>query len=428
MKRSTNSDRTRASRKRRGFVASAIALLAPVTIALGQAAVQGRADGAPKAIAESAGFAKASNSVTVLELRAESGALSVRLEGDRVVATLNGKPLSKDRIQISDQYIIVLDAKGQPLATMGRAGLASSLRPALRSRDRANGLRFEFEQIVENEPRRVIGVVTNPLDDKLAAKLNARTKDGLVITAVVPGQPAAKAGMRPYDVVTAVDGRAPATIETLRHVIRSKAPGEPIELSVLRSGEPLKVSLTAIEERAEPRRFERIDENILIPQGDAFFAWQPDDVRLAPEVEREMRAWVREHWDAERSADQLAARIRDMEKRVEIDEQRRREIEANLRSAAQSLRELEIDVDFPEISFVGSEEFDVAVFPRGTARAGAAVFETPRSDVNERLRDVEQRLMRLEALLRRLVEPDAPDTAPPSAASPDDQDKKQPGA
>ncbi len=405
-----------------GSVFLFVALVAPATIALGQATAQSKTEWTPRqreraAVATELVKAKAKAEITVLELRSEEGQLSVRIEGHEVIATLNGKPLPAERMQLTDQFLIVLDAKKRPMATIGRAGVASTLR-ARQDRHRADEFHFEFEQVIDTEPRRVIGVLTQPLDEKSALKYNAKGQTGLVITAVVPGRPAAIAGMKPDDVVIAIDGEAPATLDSLRHVIRTKSPGEPIQLNVVRSGKPLTVSLAAVEEPGGNRLLERIDENVLIPQGDAFFAWSPEDMRLAPEVERDVRTWVRDNWEVRSAPDHLKARFREMERKLQLDEQRRRELERNLRTAARSIEEMNIDGDYPEVSFFGPEGRDVAVFPRGFSRAGGAggvsiTTNVAPSEVHERLRDVEDRLQRLEQLLIRLVE-----TTPEPAKAP----------
>ena len=69
--------------------------------------------------------------------------------------------------------------------------------------------------------------------------------DGALISktdkAILPGGPAAKAGLKAGDIITKFDGRTIATAEELIVAIRSKSVGDKVELSYTRNG----VSATA---------------------------------------------------------------------------------------------------------------------------------------------------------------------------------------
>ena len=69
--------------------------------------------------------------------------------------------------------------------------------------------------------------------------------EGALITkndkAILPGGPAAKAGLKAGDVITKFDGRSIATAEELIVAIRAKSVGDKVELTYVRNG----VSATA---------------------------------------------------------------------------------------------------------------------------------------------------------------------------------------
>jgi S1-C subfamily serine protease len=75
--------------------------------------------------------------------------------------------------------------------------------------------------------------------------------EGLVVSGVREDGPAAKADLRPGDVVTAADGRRVVRIRELLEVIRSRKAGDQLRLTLLRAGaaEPLQRTLTL--DRAE---------------------------------------------------------------------------------------------------------------------------------------------------------------------------------
>ena len=73
-----------------------------------------------------------------------------------------------------------------------------------------------------------------PLPPPLVAKLGRQS--GLRVAQVVPGSPAATAGLRVGDVVVAVDGQAAATATELQRLMVEDAIGRRLEITVWRSG------------------------------------------------------------------------------------------------------------------------------------------------------------------------------------------------
>ena len=64
------------------------------------------------------------------------------------------------------------------------------------------------DQLVQNGQviHPFIGIQYVPLNPALAARLGVQIQDGAVIGQVVPGSPAAAAGLQPEDIITAIDG------------------------------------------------------------------------------------------------------------------------------------------------------------------------------------------------------------------------------
>ncbi|MFI2732907.1 trypsin-like peptidase domain-containing protein [Streptomyces sp. NPDC018711] len=88
----------------------------------------------------------------------------------------------------------------------------------------------------------VIGVSLDMQYQGDGARVGEKGKDGTA--SVTPGGPAAKAGLRPGDVITRVDGQRVHSGEELIVKIRAHRPGDKLELTLTRNGKELTKTLT----------------------------------------------------------------------------------------------------------------------------------------------------------------------------------------
>jgi serine protease Do len=86
-----------------------------------------------------------------------------------------------------------------------------------------------------------IGIQYSPLNPALAARLGVQVRDGAVIGQVVPGSPAATAGLQPEDIITTVDGQPLQGESALAEAINKHKPGDTITLAVLRQQQQVSV-------------------------------------------------------------------------------------------------------------------------------------------------------------------------------------------
>jgi S1-C subfamily serine protease len=93
-------------------------------------------------------------------------------------------------------------------------------------------------------PRGRLGVVIGDTSSSLAAQTGADRHRSCVLERIYAGSPADLAGLRPYDVVTHIDGRDYATPAALRSAIHGRRPGETLDLTIVRGGHPQNVSIT----------------------------------------------------------------------------------------------------------------------------------------------------------------------------------------
>jgi serine protease DegQ len=89
------------------------------------------------------------------------------------------------------------------------------------------------------------GLVPAAITPEIASQLGLSSTEGVVVLNVVPGGPAARAGIRPGDVIVAADGEPTATPEDFLSVLRPHKPGDTLTLTVRSPGaEERQVQLT----------------------------------------------------------------------------------------------------------------------------------------------------------------------------------------
>lgn len=92
--------------------------------------------------------------------------------------------------------------------------------------------------------RAYLGVQISALKgDEDYQELITGVTDGVVITAIPPGGPAAKSDLKPGDVITAVEGKPVSTVQQLKNEVRGKKIGSSVTLDVHRFGKNIKVKV-----------------------------------------------------------------------------------------------------------------------------------------------------------------------------------------
>ncbi|MGL4289942.1 MAG: PDZ domain-containing protein, partial [Phreatobacter sp.] len=89
-----------------------------------------------------------------------------------------------------------------------------------------------------------IGVQIQPVTEEIAESLRLARPEGALIASVQSGSPAARAELRPSDVITAVDGQPVKDARDLSRRIGTAHPGATVKLTVQRDGAERSVNLT----------------------------------------------------------------------------------------------------------------------------------------------------------------------------------------
>ena len=110
----------------------------------------------------------------------------------------------------------------------------------------ANLAKVVMGQLIEtgSVTRGRIGVQGQDIDAKLAKSFGLPTARGVIVSRVVPGGPAEKAGLKVEDIIVKANGREITDFPQLRTIIGLLRVGEKVQLEILREGKPRTVTVT----------------------------------------------------------------------------------------------------------------------------------------------------------------------------------------
>lgn len=89
-----------------------------------------------------------------------------------------------------------------------------------------------------------LGVQIQPVNEDLAQGLGVPEGKGALVAAVTPESPAAKAGVKPGDLIVSMDGTALEDFKALPRLVAAAAPGKQATLEVVREGKTRELTVT----------------------------------------------------------------------------------------------------------------------------------------------------------------------------------------
>jgi serine protease Do len=99
-----------------------------------------------------------------------------------------------------------------------------------------------------------LGVVIQGMDEDLAKAVGLERPRGALVESVEAGSPGERAGLKPGDVILAVDGQPVPHSEDLPRMIAPHHPGTPVKLAVWRDGKERDVSATLVAVQDDAQR------------------------------------------------------------------------------------------------------------------------------------------------------------------------------
>jgi S1-C subfamily serine protease len=92
-----------------------------------------------------------------------------------------------------------------------------------------------------------MGVGLYTVDQTVVFRYRLGVDQGTLITQVADGSPANDAGLKAGDVITAIDGKAVASVDDLTHIIHGDKIGQEIQVTYYRGSNQSTASLTLVQ-------------------------------------------------------------------------------------------------------------------------------------------------------------------------------------
>ena len=119
----------------------------------------------------------------------------------------------------------------------------------------SNMARTVMDQLINRGKvrRGQLGIAIQPVTAEQAEKLGLKEPQGVLVASIAPNSSAARAGLRPGDVITAFEGQPVTDGNTLRNRIASTSPGTQVKLTILRDQRTAEVQVTLGEYELQKR-------------------------------------------------------------------------------------------------------------------------------------------------------------------------------
>ena len=98
-----------------------------------------------------------------------------------------------------------------------------------------------------------LGVAIQPVTPEQATRMGLKEPQGVVVASVAPSGPAARAGVRPNDLIVAFQGQPVTDGNTFRNRVAGTAPGNLVKLTILRNRQEQEIEVTLGEYELQKR-------------------------------------------------------------------------------------------------------------------------------------------------------------------------------
>ncbi len=176
-----------------------------------------------------AGFGvKEDAGVLVAEVMKDGPADAAGLKPGDIIVGFGGTPI-KDVADLQKRVASVEPGRPTPLAVVrDRQTVTLRVKVGEQPTDEAMAAAESGDEI--------LGLTVEPLTPETAQQNRLSTRNGLLVTEVVPGSPGAAAGIKPGDAILEVNRRPIADAAALKQIVAALKPGESVPVYVQRGG------------------------------------------------------------------------------------------------------------------------------------------------------------------------------------------------
>ncbi|MDD2273639.1 MAG: DegQ family serine endoprotease [Desulfuromonadaceae bacterium] len=127
-----------------------------------------------------------------------------------------------------------------------------------------------FSQLIQkgSVSRGYMGVTIQPVTEELAQSFGLKQAKGALVNNVIKGGPAARAGLRQGDIITALNGSEIKDPAHLQRLVADAGVGKVAKITVFRDGRALELSITLANAETAPKR-QRAEEGVQQGEGEA---------------------------------------------------------------------------------------------------------------------------------------------------------------
>lgn len=335
------------------------------------------------------GAAQGSGSSTILMSESDGTTkYEVEVRNGKATAKIDGKKVPARRVRHADGRVEILGTDGEVLKTfvVGEAPLA----PAVRGQRGMRGViapRSPFTPVAPMAPEPpVLMEMMSPPKTMLGIRMDDESQGEVVLTEVIEGLPAAKAGLEAGDALVSVAGKPIREVKDIREAIKEKDAGDKVEVVVRRDDEEKKFQVT-------------------------LEAWNDKSLYKAEELPGTWAETIRGFGQAGEDTGKLAAEAREALKKALADIERsaaKSQFDESwseaMRQAMKALEETGNGTQRWLRSFSAPSAPQARIY---TTRPGqGSLFVTPRADgeMDERLEAMSRRLEEMSARLEKLTE------------------------
>jgi serine protease Do len=136
-----------------------------------------------------------------------------------------------------------------------------------------------------------LGVGVNSIDDKMVKQFKLKVDHGAIVLSVSPGSPAESAGLRPYDIVTSINGKDVEGARELTNIIAETPVGNTVSINLIRDGKNITTRTRVVErpdEIASGMVKAESEENQGVPKGQSLSQLGMSVADLTPQLAREL--------------------------------------------------------------------------------------------------------------------------------------------